>query len=158
MQNDIFLGLSSVGWTAISSIATSIAVITALFFPLIDKIKRRKNIYSIIDHEIKRNIAVLNKALSLNENYLSFTNAPAAVKKGFIIQDISTNYWEENKQYISEHSSKKYNEYLEINNIFNETKAFAFQVLNTNEIDPPLQYIEVALERAYSLLNNQKKN
>ncbi len=157
MNNELFLGLSNIAWTAISSIATSLAVIIALFIPILEKNKRRLNIFSIIEDEINRNIDVINKASKVDESYLSFIKAPNAVKKGFILQDIRTHYWDENKQYVSEYSNKKFIEYSQINEVIKETHDFAKEVLNIGSENPPLNYIEIALERACSQIRNIKK-
>jgi hypothetical protein len=157
MQTELFFGLTNIAWTAISSIATSVAVITALFIPYVEKSRRRLNIFEIIENEIDRNITVINKAFNLEETYLSFTKAPIAVKKGFILQDLRTNYWDENKQYVSEFSAKKYNEYLQVNEIIMEIKGFSSQVLNAGQNDSSLNYIEIALERTYSQIRSLKK-
>jgi len=157
MNNELFLGLSNIAWTAISSIATSLAVITALFIPFIDRNRRRLNIFKIIEDEIDRNIDIINKASKIDESYLSFIKAPNPVKKGFILQDIRTHYWNENKQYVSEYSSRKFIEYSQINGIVEETRDFASEVLSLGADNPQLNYIEIALERAYSQIKKIKK-
>jgi hypothetical protein len=154
MDNEHFLGLSIIAWTAISSIATSLAVITALFIPLVDRNRRRLNIFKNIENEIDRNIDIINKASNIDESYLPFINAPNPVKKGFILQDIRTHYWDENKQYVSEYSNEKYIEYSQINTTIKETRDFANEVLSLGADNPQLNYIEIALERACSYIKS----
>ena len=55
MTAETFLGLNMVGWTAIGSIATSMAVAIALLKPYYDNWKKIRNITKLIEKENEEN-------------------------------------------------------------------------------------------------------
>ena len=63
-EPEMFLSLSIVAWSAISSIATLLAVAVALFLPFYYEKKKQQNLGRLIEYELNKNIELLGKAYS----------------------------------------------------------------------------------------------
>jgi hypothetical protein len=146
---DLFIGLSNTAWTALSSIATFCAVALALWFPISEKISRRSKVYRTIENEISENFLVLEKAKNPSNRFMDLSKAPKHIITGYTLDQINTSYWDQNKQYVSESSLKRYNEYRRINKDLNELKDFAKELLSSEEYHDHLEKIEIAFESVY---------
>ena len=147
--SDYFLGLSSTAWTAISSIATAGALIVALFLPFYEKISRRYRIYKNISYELLKNFDVINKAKQKKESVANKNDLTKEVEICYLLGQINTDYWDNNKQYISEASLKRYNKYCDINNEISELKIFAEELRNEDDSIKYISRIIPALESTY---------
>lgn len=148
-QSDYFWGLSNTAWSAISSISTCCAVLVALYFPISEKVGRRKKIFSIIEREIRKNFRVLEKAKKNHLLPLLGDNVPISVSIAFTIRQINLDYWEENKQAVSESSIKKYSEYVGINDELQQLSLFAQELLVERESTKYIEQIQLAFEKVY---------
>lgn len=149
MSSEIFLGLSDTAWTAISSIATVCAVLVALYFPVSDRFSRKQKIYRTIEAEIRRNISVLGKAKG---NYLGpivGAAVPRSVTAAFQLRAIDLSYWDDNRQFVSETSLKRYSQYSSINNDLRELKLLVEELINTDTDIRTFDKVIIALEMTY---------
>ena len=137
-----FLMLSSTAWTALSSIATFLVVLVALFLPFYQERKKRKNLIELIEDEIKSNSKTLEMAQK-NEGM-----APA------ILREINLNIWEDHKQNLANISSDDYLEFKEINTRFHYLKKDAELLHNIDKVAVKGRLIHMMVE-CYNLLINK---
>jgi hypothetical protein len=105
-EHETFLFLSGLAWTAISSIATALAVIVALLLPFYLDWKKRKNLSLLIEDEIHRNLDRMKKSDNMKSGKLpnGDTIRKVDIMSAFLVH-LDTHIWEQNKQTIAEISS-----------------------------------------------------
>jgi hypothetical protein len=130
-EKEVFLGLSNIAWTAISSIATAGALIYVLLSPITAKLQKRSNVYKSIEKEIKKNLSFVKNAYERRSGQLEGKEIPRYQLISPILEWINTDYWKENKQFVSESSRIKYDEYIKINDKIEEIKKYADEIKNT---------------------------
>jgi hypothetical protein len=128
---EVFLGLSNIAWTAISSIATAGALVYVLLDPITAKIKKKNNVYHSIEKEIKKNLSFVRSAYEKRSGQLKGEEIPRYELISSILEWINNDYWKENKQFVSESSKRKYDEYLKINEKIDEIKKYADEIIKT---------------------------
>jgi len=156
-QTEMFFGLSNTAWTAISSLSTFLAVLVALYFPISEKLGRRKKIYRTIENEIRKNFCVLEKAKTNHLAALVGPNVPKYVMIAFSMGQINIDYWEVNRQFVSEASRKRYDEYSEVNNDLKDLKLFAQELLVDSEDTKHFDKLMVAFDMTYAKMKTKKK-
>ena len=140
---ETFLMLSSTAWTALSSIATFLVVLVALFLPFYQERKKRKNLIELIKDEIKSNSETLEVAQKNKDM------APA------ILREINLNIWEDHKQNLANISSNDYLEFKKINTMFHYLKKDA-ELIHSIDKDAVLARLIDTSEQLYKLLKNKK--
>lgn len=159
-QPELFLGLSNTAWTAISSIATFLAVLVALYLPLSERFNRRRKIYKSIENEIRNNFRVLEKIK--NQSFATAVTkligeTPQFVVIAHVTRQIDVEYWEHNKQLISESSFKKLGEYTAINKELKELKLFGEEVLQPSRSSNHADLFLIGFESTYTKMKKFEK-
>lgn len=146
-----FLSLSSVAWSAISSLATVLAVVVALFLPMYVERKKKNNLIKLIEHEIQMNIKFLKKASSkqevtLNDEKISRLNLMCP-----ILSNIYLNVWNCNKQTVAELSAISYLQFAEIAHSLELIRSYAIEIDNSKGESPYSYMVDDEIERCLQL-------
>jgi hypothetical protein len=118
-QPETFIFISSITWSAISSIATFSAVIVALFLPLYFEHKKKKNIGNTVELETQYNLDLLIKGDDCKEGDYNGTKISKINFMCPVLINLRIDIWKENKQTIAEISDELFKKYYEINNLIN---------------------------------------
>lgn len=145
-EPETFLCLSGLAWTAISSIATALAVIVALLLPFYLNWRRRENLRILIEDEIDRNLEWIKMSDQMwgedPSNGVKFRKVDLLCA-GLVHLD--THIWEQNKQTIAEISSQKYLKYLDMEAEISKLKKYAIEI-DESKGKNPVNLIEAMLE------------
>ena len=125
---ETFLCLSGLAWSAISSVATVMAVVVALFLPFYYEKKRKWNLSKLIENEIEANNHLLKKADQCKDSnfkgaLISRINLMCAV-----LVNIDYSVWSDNKQTVAEISAGRYLRYSEITKLLESIKIHALEI------------------------------
>lgn len=142
MATETFLLLNEIGWAAISSVATLLAVIVALFLPFFLDCKKKHNILKISNIQIQEKYQLLLKASILNASSINGETISRVNMMCAVLKNIDNSFWEENKQKIAEISSSKYLEYNKIENIFSNIKNHTDEINSSQGQSPCVGFIE----------------
>lgn len=148
-QTDVFWGLSNTAWTALSSISTLLAVMVALYFPISERLNRRKKICRNIESEIRKNFRIIEKARTFDLSNLVGQSVPKSIAVAVTLGQIDSEYWEVNRQFVSEYSFKKFTEYSKINNDLKEMKLLAQELLAEPTDNRNWENFMIAFENEY---------
>jgi hypothetical protein len=127
-EQELFLWLSPTDWSAISSIATLLAVVVALFLPFYYERKKKHNLGLLIEYELKKNIELLKKANTQADGEI---NGKIISKLNLMcpgLEHLTLNIWNESKQSIAEISSAKFLKYTEITKLIETIKFHAIEI------------------------------
>jgi SNF family Na+-dependent transporter len=147
MEAETFLYLNGIGWAAISSIATLLAVIVALFLPLLQDNKKKRNLLKLFLIDILRNYDLLVKANSCKDTNINGALISRVSMMCAVLQNIDNSFWTENKQTIAEISSKKYSDYNTIQKIFLSIKKHIDEIMISQGKSPFVGIIEDEVQK-----------
>ena len=85
-ESELFLSFPPADWSAISSIATLLAVVVALFLPFYYERKKKQNLGRLIEYELKKNIELLVLRPRSSD---MFSGCLYSVKSRFLLSHIS---------------------------------------------------------------------
>jgi hypothetical protein len=154
MESEAFLKISSIGWSAISSIATVLAVCVALLLPFHQNNTKKKNILKVIKSNIKENYETLVRANKLQEATLNSKIVSRVNMMCAVLINIDIEIWNNNKQTIAELSSTKYEEYSKLIGEIERIKKHTGDIVNNQGISPCVGFIE---EEVDSVIKNIAK-
>lgn len=142
METETFLFLTGIGWAAVSSVATLLAVIVALFLPFFTECIKKRNILKIADIQIQENYQLLLKANELQASSINGETISRVNMMSAVLRNIDNSFWYENKQKVAEISSKKYIEYNRIENILLSIKKHTDEINSSQGISACVGFIE----------------
>ena len=150
MEQDVFLGLSSTAWSAISSIATVLAVFVALFIPFYYESKRKRNIDNILECELFENYKLLKKAQQCNDG--NFRGQPISKIQlmCLVLNTLSVECWKENKKSMAEMSKQMYAKYSEVNSFIEDICKHSNEIIESKLISSYASIIEKEVDLAIS--------
>jgi len=153
---DTFLCLSNTAWSAISSMSAVSAVVVALFLHFSSQTKKINNLSTIIEKELKNNIALLEKSHHVQEGRL---NGQVISKLNLmcpVLVNINISDWIENKQTIAEVSAERYMQYAEIMNRLESIKSHSIDTMENNGKSPFSVMIEEEVDKCLQILKEGK--
>lgn len=153
---ETFISLSSIAWSAISSIATVLAVIVALFLPFYYEKKKKTNLSKLIENEIRSNIDLLQEANSTKEGIINGRTTSRLNLMCPKLVHLSLNIWNDNKQTIAEITAKKFLKYSEIANFLERIKLYAVEIEEKKGQSPYAAFIEDEIVKCLQLSNKEK--
>ncbi len=121
---------ADVFWSALASLGTLTAVLTALFLPAYNESKRIKKIEKLVESEILRNFQIAK-----NTNKEHTITLPDGKKQKVILSAVETtrlirlNIWDQYKYKLADDSPKHYDKY---NNIYKHIETLSkYDKINT---------------------------
>lgn len=138
MPNELekFLCLSGLAWSAISSIATVIAVIVALFLPFHYEKKKKRNLSKLIENEIESNNNLLIKADQCKDGNFNGATIFRLNLMCSVLVNIDYSVWSDNKQTIAEISAERFLQYSEIVKLLGYIKMHAIEIIEKKGLSP----------------------
>ncbi len=155
-EPETFISLSGLAWSAISSIATVLAVIVALFLPFYSVRKKKSNLSKLIEKEIDFNIELLKKASLCKDENLDGTHISRLNIMCTILSKIDLNVWNDNKQTIAEVSSSRFMKYSEINKRLDSIKEYAVEIIKTEGRSLYIHLIDGEVLKCLQLIDDKK--
>ena len=84
-------------------------------------------------------------------------NVPKPVIIAFTMGQINLDYWDENRQLVSESSLVRFSDYSEINTELRELKSFAKESLQASDSPKILDQFVIAFQSSYARLKKKEK-
>lgn len=132
MADETFLYLDSIGWSGLSSIATFLAVLVALFIPLVSSRLRLKNIRKALHVESTYNFNQIQYALKSKGSSLINNAIPFGVSLSAYLKHIRIDVWQYHNVTLAENSSKIFSYYYDYNNRLKQIKENSMMITNDN--------------------------
>ena len=155
IEPETFLSFSSTAWSAISSMATVSAVAVALLLPFYYEKKKQRNLSKLIKNELKRNINLLKKANTTKDKNLNGNTITKLSIMCAMLQHLSLNIWNDNKQTIAEISAIGFLKFSSIVKLIEEIKTHAIEINKNKGYSLYSALLEDEVERC---LQMYKKN
>ena len=155
-EPELFLSLSPTDWSAISSIATFLAVVVALFLPSYYEIKKKQNLVRLIEYELKKNIELIKKAHSLEEGKLEGKVISKLNLMCPVLEHLNLSIWNDCKQSIAEISSAKFLKYTEIIKSIETIKFYAIEIISSKGQSVFSAFIESEISECLQMYEDLK--
>ncbi len=153
---ETFLGLSSLSWSAVSSMATVLAVIIALFLPFYVDKKKKTNLIKLIEEEINANAKLLKDADIMKDGNFDGTSINRLTLMCALLIHIDYSVWSNNNQTIAEISAKTFLKYSDIMKMLGVIKKYAIDYQKTKGMVPTSVFIDVTVKKCIKAIADRK--